>query len=58
MNEIGFTIIIPTRDRCDTLIHTIQTALSQDYENYRVIVSDNFSSDNTKAIISKIIDAR
>ena len=45
------TIIIPTICRPDTLFWTLQTVLNQEYENYKVIVSDNFSNDNTKEIV-------
>lgn len=48
-----FTIIIPTRDRCDTLTHTLKTCLLQDYPNFEVIVSDNYSSDQTKKIVTE-----
>lgn len=47
-----FTIIIPTRDRCDTLAYTLQTCLQQNYQNFEVIVSDNYSSDQTKKFVS------
>lgn len=53
-----FTIIIPTRERADTLIHTIASALAQDYPNLEVLVSDNASSDNTEDLVSKLDDAR
>ena len=53
-----FTIFIPTRERADTLIHTISSALAQDYENFTVLVSDNASTDNTKALVDSIADPR
>jgi len=56
--ERKFTIIIPTRERADTLIHTIASALAQDYSNLEVLVSDNASSDNTKDLVSKLDDTR
>jgi len=46
-----FTIVIPTRDRADTLIYSIQNALAQDYENFEILVSDNASNDNTKKVV-------
>ncbi|MDB5822791.1 MAG: hypothetical protein JWR21_1495 [Herminiimonas sp.] len=48
-----FTVIIPTRDRADTLEHALRTCLLQEYDNFEVIVSDNFSADNTKEIINR-----
>jgi glycosyltransferase involved in cell wall biosynthesis len=53
-----FTIIIPTRERADTLVHTITSALAQDYSNLEVLVSDNASSDNTEELVSKFDDSR
>ncbi|MBT9151716.1 MAG: GalNAc(5)-diNAcBac-PP-undecaprenol beta-1,3-glucosyltransferase [candidate division WS2 bacterium] len=56
--ERKFTIIIPTRERADTLIYTIASALAQDYTNLVILVSDNASSDNTSALVSKFNDSR
>lgn len=53
-----FNIIIPTRERADTLIHALQTVVSQDYENLNIIVSDNFSQDNTKDVVASFADKR
>lgn len=53
-----FTILIPTRERSDTLYHTIRACLNQTYINYQVIVSDNFSQDNTKEVVMSFDDAR
>jgi len=56
--EVFFTIIIPTRERSDTLYFTIANALSQDYGNFEVIVSDNNSMDNTKEVVLAFRDDR
>ena len=53
-----YTVIIPTRDRAETLGATIQTCLRQTYENFEIIISDNCSDDNTKEIVSQFKDAR
>jgi len=53
-----YTVIIPTRDRAETLEATIRTCLRQTYENFKVVVSDNCSSDNTKEIVSRFNDPR
>ena len=57
-DERKFTIIIPTRERADTLIYTIESALAQDYMNLEVLVSDNDSNDNTADLVSRFNDAR
>jgi glycosyltransferase involved in cell wall biosynthesis len=53
-----YTVIIPTRDRAETLEATIKTCLQQTYINFQIIVSDNCSKDNTKQIISNFKDSR
>lgn len=52
------TVIIPTRERCDVLRYSLQNVLAQDYSNFEVIVSDNFSQDGTKNIVEKFEDSR
>ena len=52
-NNIHFTIIIPTRERCDTLKYAIQTVLNQEYDDFEILVSDNCSTDHTQSIINK-----
>jgi glycosyltransferase involved in cell wall biosynthesis len=53
-----FFIIIPTRNRFETLKYSIQTCLNQNYENLEIIISDNASSDNTKNILNEFSDSR
>lgn len=53
-----FTIIIPTRERCDVLASALKTCLMQDYDNFEIIVSDNFSQDKTKEMVDSFGDNR
>ena len=53
-----FTILIPTRERADTLEYTIRCCLNQTYQDLEVIVSDNFSQDNTRSIVASFGDER
>lgn len=53
-----FNIIIPTRERADTLYHCLKTVLLQDYENFIIIISDNFSQDNTREVVDSFNDPR
>ena len=53
-----FTIIIPTRQRADVLGPALQTVLSQNYDNLQVLVSDNFSDDNTEEVVRSFNDSR
>lgn len=52
------SVIIPTRERADTLLFAIKTALDQHSDDYEVIVSDNFSQDNTKKVVEGFGDPR
>ena len=52
------TVVIPTRERADTLIHTLRTVSEQKYANLEIIVSDNASSDNTKEVVESFKDKR
>ena len=51
-------MIIPTRDRAETLPYTLRTALNQRSRRLEVIVSDNFSQDNTAAVVRSFSDPR
>jgi len=53
-----FTVVIPTRERCDTLEHALHTCVIQDYENLDIIVSDNFSQDRTREVVESFKDSR
>ncbi|MFH1706576.1 MAG: glycosyltransferase family 2 protein [Planctomycetota bacterium] len=53
-----FTVVIPTRERCDTLEHALHTCVIQDYGNLEIIVSDNFSQDDTKDVVASFRDPR
>lgn len=53
-----YTVIIPTRDRAETLEATLRTCLRQTYRNFEILVSDNCSVDNTKEIVERFKDPR
>lgn len=53
-----FTVVIPTRERCDTLEHTLRTCVMQDYDNLEILVSDNFSQDRTRDVVESFKDRR
>ncbi|GMV69537.1 MAG: hypothetical protein AMXMBFR76_19760 [Pseudomonadota bacterium] len=57
-NDIKFTVIIPTRERADVLVHCLRTVVAQDYENLEIIVSDNHSNDNTREVVESFRDER
>jgi glycosyltransferase involved in cell wall biosynthesis len=53
-----FTVVIPTRERCDTLEHALHTCVIQDYDNLEILVSDNFSQDRTREVVESYEDSR
>ena len=55
---IKFSVIVPTRERADTLVHCLRTLIAQDYPNLDIIVSDNFSQDGTKEAVASFSDPR
>jgi hypothetical protein len=56
--EIRFTVVIPTRERCDVLAKSLQTVTAQDFDALEIIVSDNFSADSTREVVAAANDPR
>ncbi|MFT3679335.1 MAG: glycosyltransferase family A protein [Ferruginibacter sp.] len=52
------TVIIPTLNRPETLAHTLATVVNQDYTNYSILVSDNYSEADVKTVVEKFNDNR
>ena len=42
-----FTILIPTFNRRDLVVHAINSVLKQTFDDFEIIVCDNFSTDDT-----------
>jgi glycosyltransferase involved in cell wall biosynthesis len=53
-----FSIVIPTRNRAHLLRHALPTALEQEFDDFEVIVSDNFSSDTTPQVVREFAHPR
>jgi glycosyltransferase involved in cell wall biosynthesis len=53
-----FTVIIPTRERADTLQYSLKTVVAQDYDNLEILISDNFSCDDTEDVVRSFKDSR
>lgn len=51
--NIFFSIIIPTYNRADFLIHSIESVIKQSYNNWELIIIDDGSTDNTSDLIKK-----
>ncbi len=52
------SVVIPTRERADTLKFTLETALDQANDHFEIVISDNFSQDNTKEVVEGFSDSR
>lgn len=50
------TIVIPTFQRANLLGNTIKSCLLQEHDNYQVLVSNNFSEDNTREVLAEFAD--
>jgi glycosyltransferase involved in cell wall biosynthesis len=58
MPDPKFSIVIPTRNRARTLQYAIKTCLNQDFEDFELIISDNFSTSETQEVVEKFNDDR
>ena len=47
------SVVVPTRNRADTLVHTLKTIVNQHSmsDQFEIIVSDNNSSPDTKKVV-------
>lgn len=51
MSDLRFSIVIPTRERADTLRYTLRTCLAQEFDSYEIVVCDNCGSAATKETV-------
>jgi len=52
------SIIIPTYNRKSLLKHAIDSVLAQSYEDFELIIIDNYSTDGTEEMVKKYSDSR
>ena len=52
------SIVIPTYNRAKTVVRAVKSVLAQTYQNYKIIVVDDASTDNTQEALSHITDKR
>lgn len=52
MTDTLFTLVIPTYNRAEFIVKTLQSIESQTYSNFEVIIVDDGGSDNTQAIVN------
>lgn len=53
-----FSIIMPTRNRAALLPYALRSAMNQTFDEYEIVVSDNFSSDDTPQVVKQLNDGR
>lgn len=58
MDDLKFSICMPSYNGATIIAETIQSILSQDFNNFELIIVDDNSKDNTEEIVSKINDNR
>ena len=52
------SVIVPTRERCETFHSALKTICGQDFADAEFIVSDNVSEDNTADVVASFNDPR
>lgn len=55
---IRFSVLIPTRNRLELLKYAVESILSQSYENWELIITDNNSEDDIEGYIRNVSDDR
>ncbi len=53
-----FSILIPTFNRRDLVAYAINSVLNQTFDDFEIIVCDNFSTDDTAEVVRGFTDAR
>lgn len=58
MKKPVFSIVIPTYNRADLVVYAIQSVLRQTFDDYEIVVCDNYSTDNTAKAVGQFKDSR
>lgn len=58
MNDATVTVGIPTYNRAALLRETLESVLAQTYTNFRLVISDNASTDETAEVVASYSDGR
>ncbi len=58
MNDLKFSILIPTYNGANVIKETLKTILSQSFKNFEVLINDDASKDNIKQVINSFKDKR
>ncbi|MDC1263071.1 glycosyltransferase [Planktomarina temperata] len=57
-NHLKISIVVPTRNRADTLEYCLHTILNQNDDNFEIVISDNSTDDLTKRLVDSFSDSR
>lgn len=53
-----FSIVIPTRNRSHLLPHALRSALSQDFDDFEIVIAANDCKDNTREVVQNMATRR
>ncbi len=53
-----FSVLLPTRNRLDLLKYAVETVRKQDYDDWEIVISDNFSDDDIGAYVRSLKEPR
>ena len=53
-----FSVLLPTRNRLDLLKYAIETVRRQDYDDWEIIVSDNYSEEDIASYVQSLQEPR
>ena len=53
MNQLFFSVVIPTKNRPELLRVAIQSVLLQNFDDYELVISDNFNDERTGKVIDE-----
>ncbi|MEE1291147.1 MAG: glycosyltransferase family 2 protein, partial [Spirochaetota bacterium] len=50
------SVMIPTYNQAKYIYNTVISVINQDYDNLEIVISDDASTDDTEAVVRKIIN--
>jgi glycosyltransferase involved in cell wall biosynthesis len=53
-----FSVLLPTRNRLEYLRYAVETVRRQDFDDWEIIISDNFSEDDIAGYVGSLDDPR